>query len=68
MLFFLKFQVMNHTTLEENFLMGKEKKQDCGGLQKEDFIAGENCSTAERAYRDTEENNNCYGSHSYEIP
>lgn len=60
--------VMNHTTLEENFLMGKEKKQDCGGLQKEeDFIAGENCSTAERAYRDTEENNNRSGSHSYEI-
>lgn len=59
---------MNHTTLEENFLMGKEKKQDCGGLQKEeDFIAGENCSTAERAYRDTEENNNRSGSHSYEI-
>lgn len=32
-----------------------------------DFIAGENCSTAERAYRDTEENNNRSGSHSYEI-
>lgn len=44
------------------------KKQDCGGLQKEeDFIAGENCSTTERAYRDTEENNNRSGNHSYEI-
>lgn len=55
--------------LRREFLDGeREKKQDCGGLQKEeDFIAGENCSTAERAYRDTEENNNRSGSHSYEI-